>query len=77
MQARVPDQVMQYINEYLLEEKRISRPWHYWICQNKRGQFAEVMKDLVERKIQYKEKGFKAEGESSKNISEQWIRMFW
>ena len=52
MQARVPDQVMQYINEYLLEEKR---PWHYWRCQKKCGQFVEVMKDLVERKIKYKE----------------------
>ena len=40
-------------------KKQEPRPWHYWICQNRRGQLAEVMKDLVERKIRNKEAGLK------------------
>jgi DNA polymerase elongation subunit (family B) len=67
MEARVPDQVMRDINEYLAEKAK--RPWHYWICQKKRGQFAEIMKDLVERKIQYKEAGLKLKEKAVKILA--------
>jgi len=72
--ARVPDEVMNDINDYLVEEdskarKKEPRPWHYWICQKKRGLFAEVMKDLVERKIQYKESALKLKEKSVKILA--------
>ena len=62
--ARIPNEVMHDMNEYLLDEdnkakKKEPRPWYYWICQKNRGQFAEIMKDLVERKIRYKQLGLK------------------
>jgi DNA polymerase elongation subunit (family B) len=66
MEARVPDQVMRDINEYLGDAKR---PWQYWICQKKRGQFAQVMKDLVECKIQYKEAGLKLKEKAVKILA--------
>jgi DNA polymerase elongation subunit (family B) len=66
MEARVPDQVMRDINEYLGDAKR---PWQYWICQKRRGQFAQVMKDLVERKIQYKEAGLKLKEKAVKILA--------
>jgi DNA polymerase elongation subunit (family B) len=72
--ARVPDEVMNDINDYLVEEdskarKKEPRPWHYWICQKKRGLFADVMKDLVERKIRYKESGLKLKEKSVKILA--------
>jgi DNA polymerase elongation subunit (family B) len=74
LEARIPDEVMNDINQYLLQEDnkaktREARPWHYWICQKKRGQFAEIMKDLVERKIQYKEEGLKLKEKAVKILA--------
>jgi DNA polymerase elongation subunit (family B) len=55
-EARVPDEVMQSINDYLTSKKR---PWHYWICQKRRGKLSDVMADLIKRKKEYKRSGQK------------------
>jgi DNA polymerase elongation subunit (family B) len=69
--AKVPDEVMKDINNYVLDpenkaKKREARPWHYWICKKQRGQLADVMKDLILRKIQYKESGLKLKEKAMK-----------
>jgi DNA polymerase elongation subunit (family B) len=69
--AKVPDSVMKDINDYVLDpenkaKKKEARPWHYWICQKQRGKFADIMKDLIQRKIQYKESGVKLKEKAMK-----------
>jgi DNA polymerase elongation subunit (family B) len=69
--AKVPDSVMKDINGYVLDpenkaKKQEARPWHYWICQKQRGKFADIMKDLIQRKIQYKEAGLKLKEKAMK-----------
>ena len=69
--AKIPDSVMKDINDYVLDpenkaKKQEARPWHYWICQKQRGKFADIMKDLIQRKIQYKEAGLKLKEKAMK-----------
>jgi|GEM_PF-1385163 len=47
--AKIPVEVMRMINLDL----KTPRPWHYWIC-HRRGILADIMKDLVSKKEQYK-----------------------
>jgi DNA polymerase elongation subunit (family B) len=60
--ARIPSEVMENINAHIMDKKNEAkkqepRPWHYWICQKQRGQLSDVMKYLIERKIEYKKSG--------------------
>ena len=74
LEAKIRDEVMNDINSYLVQvdnkvkTKKLG-PWHYWISQKKRGQFAQVMKDLVETKIQYKEVGLKLKEKAVKILA--------
>jgi DNA polymerase elongation subunit (family B) len=54
--ARISEQVMNSINEGLskLDPPQPPREWHYWICQQRRGKFAEIQHDLIQKKEQYK-----------------------
>jgi DNA polymerase I len=54
--ARISEQVMNSINEGLLklDPPQQPREWHYWICQQRRGKFAKIQHDLIEKKEQYK-----------------------
>jgi DNA polymerase family B len=54
--AKIPDEVMNSINTYLASKKQKPRPWHYWICKQ-RGQFSDLMGDLIKRKAEYKRSG--------------------
>lgn len=47
--AKIPLEVMQMVNLDL----KTPRPWQYWIC-HRRGILADIMKDLVSKKEQYK-----------------------
>ena len=69
--ARVPNKVMQLINDYVMDpknkaKKQEPRPWHYWICRKNRGQLSEVMKNLMELKRQYKKSGQKLKEKATK-----------
>jgi DNA polymerase elongation subunit (family B) len=61
-EARVSDEIMSEINGYLTgnnskAKKKEPRPWHYWICQKKRGKLADVMESLRAKKIEFKKSG--------------------
>jgi DNA polymerase elongation subunit (family B) len=69
--AKVPESVMKDINDYVLDpenkaKKLEPRPLHYWICQKQRGKFADTMKDLIQRKIEYKKAGQKLKEKAMK-----------
>ena len=69
--ARVPNEVMQLINDYAMDpknkaKKQEPRPWHYWICRKNRGQLYEVMKNLMELKRQDKKSGQKLKEKATK-----------
>jgi DNA polymerase elongation subunit (family B) len=60
--AKVPDGVMKAINDYLLDpkskvRKHEARPWHYWICLNQTGKFAQLMQYYFDKKLEYKKQG--------------------
>jgi DNA polymerase elongation subunit (family B) len=64
--AKIPDEMMSEINDYLKDKKNKAkkqeeRPWHYWICrkEGRRGKFVDVMKYLIDKKIEYKQSGQK------------------
>jgi DNA polymerase elongation subunit (family B) len=74
LEAKVPDEVMNDINSYLAQgdnkaKTKKLRPWHYCICQKKRGQIEQVIKNLVECKIQYKEAGLKLKEKAVKILA--------
>jgi DNA polymerase elongation subunit (family B) len=57
--ARIPTEVMNDINERLKNEGKEPRPWYYWICKLRTGKLGEVMKDLIEKKIEFKRQKMK------------------
>ncbi len=63
--ARIPDEVMTLINDGLKEP----RPYHYWICKQRRGIFAEVMRKLYEKKLEYKRLDMKLEEKAIKLLA--------
>ena len=50
--ARIPERVIQLINEGLanLDKPKPARDFHYWICVDRRGKFAEIQHSLREKK---------------------------
>ena len=57
--ARIPTDVMNDINQRLTNEGKEPRPWYYWICKRRTGKLGEIMKDLIEKKIDFKRQGSK------------------
>jgi DNA polymerase I len=57
------------INDDLKERKHEPRPYHYWICKHERGIFAEVMRKLFEKKMEYKRLGMKLEEKAIKLLA--------
>lgn len=55
--AKIPDTVMELINNDLVSSGHEPRPWHYWICRKQRGIFSGIMEDLYQKKCEYKKQG--------------------
>lgn len=67
--ARIPDEVMALINDDLKDKKREPRPYQYRICRRARGIFAEVMRKLYEKKMEYKRLDMKLEEKAIKLLA--------
>jgi hypothetical protein len=52
--AKIPDTVMELINNDLVASGHEPRPWHYWICRKRRGIFSSIMEDLYQKKCENK-----------------------
>jgi DNA polymerase family B len=64
--AKIPDDVMMLINGDLVKDGHKPRPWHYWICKQRRGILAEIMEDLFNKKSEYKKCGLSLEEKAVK-----------
>ena len=64
--AKIPNDVMKMINDDLIAEGYEPRPWHYWICQHRRGILSQIMDELYQKKNEYKRQGLTLEEKAVK-----------
>ena len=64
--AKIPNDVMKMINDDLVAEGYEPRPWHYWICQHRRGILSQIMGELYRKKNEYKRQGLALEEKAVK-----------
>jgi DNA polymerase elongation subunit (family B) len=64
--AKIPNDVMELINNDLIKDGFESRPWHYWICIKRLGILSSIMEDLIRKKSDYKNRGLSLEEKAVK-----------